>query len=127
MRRLVVPRKNPMTLRNLPLRGLAALAMTIAAPFVQAETRLLRFPDICNDRVVFTYGGDLWTVSAQGGTAVRLTAGPGLQKSARFSPDCTQIAFTGDYSGEDQVYVMPANGGVPTQLTYYPALGPLPQ
>ena len=70
-----------------------------------AETRLLRFPDICNDRVVFTYGGDLWTVSAQGGTAIRLTAGPGLQQSAKFSPDCTQIAFTGEYSGEDQVYV----------------------
>src|SRR5579875_3269094 len=40
-------------------------------------TRLLRFPDICGDRVVFTYAGDLWTVSAQGGTATRLTAGPG--------------------------------------------------
>jgi tricorn protease len=109
------------------LRWLAALAVWLAAPHAGAETRLLRFPDICNDRVVFTYGGDLWTVSAQGGTAVRLTAGPGLQQSAKFSPDCSQIAFTGDYSGEDQVYVMPANGGVPTQMTFYPALGPLPQ
>ena len=110
-----------------PLRCFAALAALATATFASAETRLLRFPDICNDRVVFTYGGDLWTVPAQGGTAIRLTAGPGLQQSAKFSPDCTQIAFTGEYSGEDQVYVMPANGGVPTQLTYYPALGPLPQ
>ncbi|HSE13108.1 MAG TPA: S41 family peptidase [Rudaea sp.] len=109
------------------LRWLAALAVILAAPQAGAETRLLRFPDICNDRIVFTYGGDLWTVSAQGGTAIRLTAGPGLQQSAKFSPDCSQIAFTGEYSGEDQVYVMPANGGVPTQLTFYPALGPLPQ
>jgi tricorn protease len=116
-----------MTRRTRPLRQLAALAALAATPYLHAETRLLRFPDICNDRVVFTYGGDLWTVSAQGGTAIRLTAGPGLQESARFSPDCSQIAFTGQYSGEDQVYVMPANGGVPTQLTYYPALGPLPQ
>jgi tricorn protease len=108
-------------------RWLAALIAVAAAPFASAETRLLRFPDICNDRVVFTYGGDLWTVSDQGGTAIRLTAGPGLQQSAKFSPDCSQIAFTGEYSGEDQVYVMPASGGVPTQLTYYPALGPLPQ
>jgi tricorn protease len=105
----------------------AALALFGMASFASAQTKLLRFPDICNDRIVFTYGGDLWTVPAQGGTAIRLTAGPGLQESAKFSPDCTQIAFTGQYSGEDQVYVMPANGGVPTQLTYYPALGPLPQ
>ncbi len=116
-----------MMFRHCSLRWFAALVAVAAAPLASAETRLLRFPDICSDRVVFTYGGDLWTVSAQGGTAIRLTAGPGLQQSARFSPDCRQIAFTGEYSGEDQVYTMPASGGVPTQLTYYPALGPLPQ
>src|SRR6476619_6873370 len=107
-----------------PLRFVAALVLCALAPGAFAQSKLLRFPDICNDRIVFTYGGDLWTVSAQGGTAARLTAGPGLQQSARFSPDCSQIAFTGEYSGEDQVYTMPASGGVPTQLTYYPALGP---
>src|SRR5579885_3739169 len=96
-------------------------------PDVHPPSAALRCRDICNDRIVFTYGGDLWTVSAQGGTAVRLTAGPGLQESAKFSPDCSQLAFTGEYSGEDQVYVMPAAGGEPTQLTFYPALGPLPQ
>ncbi len=116
-----------MPIRYRCLRLAAALALCALTPFAAAQTKLLRFPDICGDRIVFTYGGDLWTVPAQGGTAIRLTAGPGLQESAKFSPDCTQIAFTGDYSGEDQVYVMPANGGVPTQLTYYPALGPLPQ
>jgi len=127
MRSAFMPREFMMTLRSRSLRWLAALAVLAAAPLASAETRLLRFPDICNDRVVFTYGGDLWTVSAQGGTAIRLTAGPGLQQSAKFSPDCRQLAFTGEYSGEDQVYTMPASGGVPTQLTYYPALGPLPQ
>jgi tricorn protease len=116
-----------MTSLRRSLRILAALALCSMAPLVAAQTKLLRFPDICNERIVFTYAGDLWTVPAQGGTAIRLTAGPGLQESAKFSPDCSQIAFTGQYSGEDQVYAMPANGGVPTQLTYYPALGPLPQ
>src|ERR1700733_5694404 len=116
-----------MSIRKFCVRLAGALALCSVASLAGAQTKLLRFPDICNDRIVFTYGGDLWTVSAQGGTAVRLTAGPGLQESARFSPDCSQIAFTGDYSGEDQVYVMPANGGVPTQLTFYPARGPLPQ
>jgi tricorn protease len=90
-------------------------------------TRLLRFPDVCGDRVVFTYAGDLWTASTQGGTATRLTAGPGLEMAARFSPDCSQIAFTGQYGGDSQVYVVPAGGGEPTQLTFYPAMGPLPQ
>ena len=112
---------------NRTVRSFVALALIGVASLAGAQTKLLRFPDICNDRIVFTYGGDLWTVSSQGGTAIRLTAGPGLQESARFSPDCSQIAFTGEYSGEDQVYAMPANGGVPTQLTYYPSMGTLPQ
>src|ERR1700759_3805679 len=105
---------------NRIVRIVSALALIGVSSFAGAQTKLLRFPDICNDRIVFTYGGDLWTVSAQGGTAVRVTAGPGLQQSAKFSPDCSQIAFTGEYSGEDQVYTMPVGGGVPTQLTFYP-------
>jgi tricorn protease len=109
------------------LRPALLLALVLSAPLATAQSRLLRFPDICQDRIVFTYGGDLWTVAAEGGRAVRLTAGPGLQRSAKFSPDCREIAFTGEYSGEDQVYVMPAAGGEPTQLTYYPAVGPLPE
>ena len=70
------------------LRLVFAFAFYAIAPLTAAQSKLLRFPDICNDRVVFTYPGDLWTVSAQGGTAIRLTAGPGLQQSAKFSPDC---------------------------------------
>ncbi|MGH8171637.1 MAG: S41 family peptidase, partial [Rhodanobacteraceae bacterium] len=108
----------------LPLVALFAMA---APPLAQAETKLLRFPDVCGDRVVFTYAGDLWTASTQGGTAARLTAGPGLEQSARFSPDCSHIAFTGEYGGDDQVYVIAAAGGEPRQLTFYPAPGPLPQ
>ena len=90
-----------------------------------AQTKLLRFPDIHGDRVVFSYAGDLWTASTGGGTASRLTAHPGLELFPRFSPDGSQIAFTGQYDGDEQVYVVPASGGVPRQLTYYPARGPL--
>ncbi|HVJ63026.1 MAG TPA: S41 family peptidase [Tahibacter sp.] len=106
---------------------LALAAGLVAAPSSFAATKLLRFPDVCGERLVFTYAGDLWTVSAQGGTAQRLTAGPGLEQSARFSPDCRQIAFTGEYGGDDQVYVIAAEGGEPRQVTYYPGRGPLPQ
>jgi len=75
---------------------------------------------------VFTYAGDLWTVSAQGGTAARLTSHPGMELFAKFSPDGRQLAFTGQYGGDEQVYVMPSEGGAPRQLTFYPTPGPLP-
>ena len=91
-----------------------------------AQTKLLRFPDIHGDQVVFTYAGDLWLASTSGGAAKRLTAHPGVELFARFSPDGHWIAFTGQYDGDEQVYVVPATGGVPTQLTFYPAAGPLP-
>jgi tricorn protease len=90
-----------------------------------AGTKLLRFPDIWHDRIVFSYAGDLWTSSAAGGTAVRLTSHPGLELFGKFSPDGEQIAFTAQYAGDEQVYVMPSGGGAPRQLTFYPALGPL--
>jgi len=104
-----------------------ALVAGLAVPAaLEAQTKLLRFPDIHGDKVVFTYGGDLWTAPAAGGTAVRLTAHPGQELFAKFSPDGRFIAFTGQYDGDEQVYVMPAGGGEPKQLTYYPARGPLP-
>lgn len=90
-----------------------------------AGTKLLRFPDVHGDRVVFTYGGDLWLASTSGGRATRLTAHPGLEIFAKFSPDGKWIAFTGQYDGDEQVYVMPSEGGEPVQLTFYPAAGPL--
>lgn len=93
---------------------------------VSGPTKLLRFPDIHGDKAVFTYGGDLWTAPATGGTATRLTAHPGVEVFAKFSPDGKWIAFTGQYDGDEQVYVVPATGGVPKQLTFYPARGPLP-
>jgi tricorn protease len=89
-------------------------------------TKLLRFPNIWHNRIVFSYAGDLWSVDSQGGAATRLTSGPGLKLFARYSPDGNSIAFTAQYGGDEQVYVMPSGGGVPQQLTFYPATGPLP-
>jgi tricorn protease len=105
------------------LAAALALASTGAA---SAQTKLLRFPDIHGDKVVFTYAGDLWTAPATGGAATRLTAHPGLELFAKFSPDGKWIAFMGQYDGDEQVYVIPVGGGVPKQLTWYPARGPLP-
>ena len=104
------------------------LCLLLIAAGVQAEegTRLLRFPDIHGDQVVFSYGGDLWLASTDGGTARRLTAHPGQELFGRFSPDGEWVAFTGQYDGDEQVYVVPTAGGEPTRLTWYPAVGPLP-
>src|SRR6478735_7839216 len=102
------------------------LSVTICV-CANAQTKLLRFPDVYADRIVFTYASDLWTVSKTGGMATRLTAHPGMEVFAKYSPDGKYIAFTGQYDGDEQVYVMPSTGGMPKQLTFYPAKGPLTQ
>ncbi len=102
------------------LAAVIALAGAGAAaePGPADEARLLRFPAIHADQIVFTYAGDLYTVAAAGGTARRLTSAVGFEMFARFSPDGKQIAFTGQYDGNTEVYVMPAEGGTPRRLTY---------
>ena len=109
---------------HLLVSAAAVTFLVLAAQPGFAETKLLRFPDIHGERVAFTYGGDIWTAPATGGTAIRLTAHPGMEVFAKFSPDGNWIAFTGQYDGDEQVYVIPATGGVPRQLTFYPAKGP---
>jgi len=104
---------------------LILLAALLVPDLADAQTKLLRFPDIQGDRVVFSYAGDIWVAPAAGGTATRLTTHPGLELFPKFSPDGNWIAFTGQYDGDEQVYVIPTTGGVPQQLTYYPARGPL--
>ncbi len=84
-----------------------------------AEARLLRFPAIHGDQVVFGYAGDLYSVPASGGVARRLTSDPkSYEMFPRFSPDGRHLAFTGQYDGNTEVYVMPAQGGEPRRLTY---------
>jgi tricorn protease len=82
------------------------------------EARLLRFPTIHDKQIVFTYAGDLYTVPSTGGIARKLTNHDGFEMFARFSPDGKWLAFTGQYDGNTEVYVMPAEGGSPRRLTY---------
>ena len=83
------------------------------------EGRLLRFPDIYKDKIAFMYGSDLWLASSSGGMARRITSHPGRELFPKFSPDGKWLAFTGQYDGNFNVYVMPSEGGQPKQLTYY--------
>lgn len=100
---------------------MSLLASALVLTLLQGDDmRLLRFPAIHGDQVVFTYAGDLWTCTDSGGIARRLTSHPGSEQNAKFSPDGTQIAFTASYDGNPDVYVMPSDGGEPKRLTYSP-------
>ncbi len=100
-----------------------ALANIGQAQQLPETTRLLRFPTTNGQQIVFCYAGELYTVEQQGGTARRLTSGPGYSSFPRFSADGTQLAFTSHYDGNTEVYVMPAEGGAPKRLTTTATLG----
>ena len=102
---------------------LLAAVLTVNSAIAKDEARLLRFPTIHKDQIVFTYAGDLYTVSSAGGVARKLTNHEGFEMFARFSPDGKNIAFTGQYDGNTEVYLMPAGGGVPQRLTHTATLG----
>lgn len=83
-------------MRSAVRTALAVAALSwICCTAQAAGTKLLRFPDVWHDKIVFSYAGDLWTASTQGGTASRLTSNPGLELFGKFSPDGRHIAFTG--------------------------------
>jgi tricorn protease len=82
---------------------------------------LLREPTISRTHIVFNYGGDLWIVDRDGGTARHVTSGIGSETNPRFSPDGALVAFNGEYDGNEDVYVVAATGGVPRRLTFHPA------
>lgn len=105
---------------------LLALVCASAVSAVEEETRLLRFADIHDERVAFVYAGDLWTAPVTGGDATRLTTDVGLELFPKFSPDGRFIAYSAEYSGSRQVWVVPAEGGTPRQLTFRNDVGSMP-
>ena len=100
------------------MKKITLLICVIGGILFSQEARLLRFPAIYSDKVVFTYAGDLYTVSSAGGVARKLTNDVGTELFAHFSPDGKTIAFTGQYDGNSEVYIIPAEGGIPKRLTY---------
>src|SRR5262249_20555809 len=101
------------------LRLLSALLCVSASSF--AAIHLVQRPTMNRTDIVFSYAGDLWRVSREGGNAVRLTGGTGFETEAFFSPDGKTLAFTGEYDGNTDVFTMPAAGGVPKRLTWHPS------
>jgi len=102
--------------------GLISITGVYAQKFPDT-TRLLRFPTTNDTQIVFCYAGEIYTVGKDGGMARRLTSGPGYSSFPRFSPDGKQIAFTSQYDGNTEVYIMPAEGGAPKRLTTSATLG----
>ncbi len=112
------PSRPPAWLATLALTALALLPPTPA----QAQgTRFLRHPDVGPTHIVFTHANDLWKVARDGGDAIRLTSSDGAETDAAFSPDGRWIAFTGQYDGNTDVYLIPATGGQPERLTWHPS------
>ncbi|MFO7922305.1 MAG: PDZ domain-containing protein [Bacteroidales bacterium] len=99
-------------------RSILLLFFLFAGAGAQEEARLLRFPAIHGDQIVFSHAGNLYTVNSSGGTARKLTSHDGYEMFPRFSPDGSLIAFTGQYDGNTEVFVIPAAGGEPKRLTY---------
>src|SRR5438105_1358511 len=104
------------------------LLIVLIPPLASAQkppdtTRLLRFPTTNGPQIVFCYAGELYTVAKAGGVARRITSGPGYTSFPHFSADGAQLAFTSQYDGNTEVYVMPGEGGTPKRLTTSATLG----
>tara|TARA_E500000318_G_C3568384_1_gene216716 strand:+ start:3679 stop:6957 length:3279 start_codon:yes stop_codon:yes gene_type:complete len=107
-------------MRKKYLLGIALLAMVQL--MAQEGTLLLREPTLTNNAVAFVYANDLWKAPLTGGTAQRLTSGLGNESDPKFSKDGQWIAFTAEYDGNSDVYVIPASGGTPKRITFHPSM-----
>lgn len=98
------------------------LFLFISVSFINAQgTQLLRQPTLSSDYVVFVYANDLWRASIDGGDAIRLTSNEGYESSPHFSNDGQWVAFSAQYGGNTDVYIIPINGGEPERLTWHPS------
>src|SRR6476659_2436233 len=84
------------------------------------DTRLLWQPTISKDLIAFIYAEDLWVANRDGSYPRRITVSEGQESNPVFSPDGNTIAFTGQYDGNTDVFIVPAAGGVPKRLTWHP-------
>jgi len=99
---------------------LLAAVCTSAPAFAQVDARMFRQPAVSADKIAFVYAGDIWLVAKSGGVATRLSSPAGEESFPRFSPDGTKLAYSADYDGNTDVYVVPTTGGEPVRLTHHP-------
>ena len=80
---------------------------------------MMREPAVSATQIAFVYAGDIWVVDKAGGVALRLSSPKGEESFPCFSPDGKLLAFTGDYDGNEDIFVMPRTGGLPQRLTHH--------
>ena len=95
------------------------LSVLSANLFAQIDARMLRYPDVSESQISFVYGDDIWIVSKEGGLASKLSSPKGEEAFPKFSPDGKQIAFSGNYDGNYDVYTIPTMGGIPNRITHH--------
>ena len=91
----------------------AVFVLLCSSIYGKISAKLMRYMDVSDTQITFVYGGDIWVMPKTGGTAIQVTHSPGEESWPRFSPDGKEIAFTASYNGNEDIYVMPAQGGVP--------------
>jgi len=85
------------------------------------DARMMRQPDVSATQIAFVYAGDIWVAPKGGGQAVRLSSPRGEESFPKFSPDGSLIAFSGNYDGNMDIYVVAAAGGLPRRITHHGA------
>ena len=103
-----------------PPRAPRAPALVVGLPD-PTDTRLLEQPAVSAEHLAFVYAADLWIADRDGSNVRRLTSHPGIETRPHFSPDGRSLAFTGQYDGNLDVYVVPTAGGEPRRLTWHPS------
>ena len=103
------------------LVSLTSLILFISTTLLhsQVNARMLRYPDVSATHICFVYAGDIWVVTKEGGTAFRLSSPRGEESFPRFSPDGSKIAFSGNYDGNTDIYLIPSMGGELQRLTHH--------
>ncbi len=105
--------------REIPLLTVLVLLLCANILMCQVDARMLRYPDVSETHICFVYAGDIWIVEKEGGIAHRLSSPKGEEFFPRFSADGSQIAFSGNYDGNTDIYVIPSMGGSLKRLTHH--------
>jgi tricorn protease len=109
-----------MMLRKLGATAILAVCVSFGFGIDVRDTRMMTQPAIGKNRIAFSYANDLWTADLDGKNVRRLTSDLGLETNPAFSPDGELIAFSAQYDGNTDVFIVPASGGVPKRLTWHP-------
>lgn len=113
-------------IRPTSLLGFVCIAFTLSSGFAadqpaRIDARMMRQPDVSAAHIAFVYAGDIWVAPKSGGEAVRLSSPRGEESFPKFSPDGSLIAFSGNYDGNLDIYVVPTTGGLPRRITHHGA------